>query len=225
MTRRRLNCCLADISSTPIAASWHEPRDRVRVREAVGRAIEMPRDQRLLGRAAPLVRSDHRILRPRDPYGAVAARRCCWRGKGIAALAGVRTAEAIVRAIGSDDRHPGIVRREATDVAASRCRQGDREFRWGENTNAIASEKPTLALGRARAHASGTAALLSGIEQRSGLSLRPTLSVARKRRGGGESRRCAASVARHRPELRRPVGRDDVAERHRSWRALIDLGC
>ena len=44
------------------------------------------------------------------------------RGEAIAALAGARMAEAIVPAIESDDRYPGIARREATDVAASRCR-------------------------------------------------------------------------------------------------------
>jgi hypothetical protein len=50
-----------------------------------------------------------RRLRPRDRK----------RGEGIAALAGDRTAEAIVPAIGLDDRYPGIARREATDVEAS----------------------------------------------------------------------------------------------------------
>jgi hypothetical protein len=35
------------------------------------------------------------------------------RGEGIAALAGARTAEAIVPAIEPDDRYPGIARRES----------------------------------------------------------------------------------------------------------------
>ena len=44
------------------------------------------------------------------------------RGEPLAALVGARTAEPIVSAIESDDRYPGIARREATDVAESRCR-------------------------------------------------------------------------------------------------------
>ena len=35
------------------------------------------------GRAAPLVRSNHRMVRRPDPCGTVAGGRCCWRGKGI----------------------------------------------------------------------------------------------------------------------------------------------
>ena len=50
----------------------------------------------------------------------------CWRGEPIAALAGVPTAEAIVPAVEPDHRYPGIARREATDVAASRCRRTTR---------------------------------------------------------------------------------------------------
>ena len=50
-------------------------------------------------------------------------------GEGIAALAGGRTAEAIVPALETDDPYPRIVRRGATDVAASRCRQGSRPLR------------------------------------------------------------------------------------------------
>jgi len=46
-------------------------------------AVALPREQRS-GRAAPLVRSNHQRLRLPDPCGAVAGRRCCWRG--IAAL-------------------------------------------------------------------------------------------------------------------------------------------
>ena len=42
-------------------------------------------------------------------------------GEGITAPAGARAAEAIE----PDDCHPGVARREATDVAASRCRQRD----------------------------------------------------------------------------------------------------
>ena len=60
-----------------------------------------------------------------------------FRGEGIAAVAGARTAEAVVPAIEPDDRYPGIVRREAADVAASRCRQGDAQLCAGSNTNAI----------------------------------------------------------------------------------------
>ncbi len=59
------------------------------------------------------------------------------RGEGIAALAGARTAEAIAPAIEPDDPYPGIVRREAADVAASRCRQCDSQLYVTENTNAI----------------------------------------------------------------------------------------
>jgi hypothetical protein len=54
-------------------------------------------------------------------------------GEPIAALAAARMAEAIVPAIEPDDRYPGIARREATDVAASRCRQPDRAA-WGRST-------------------------------------------------------------------------------------------
>ena len=53
----------------------------------------------------------------------------CLRGEPIAALAGARTAEPIVRAIGSDDRYPGIVGRGATDLAASRSCRSDRAVR------------------------------------------------------------------------------------------------
>jgi hypothetical protein len=41
-------------------------------------------------------------------------------GDAVAALAGARMIEAIVPAIESDDRYPGIACREGTDVAASR---------------------------------------------------------------------------------------------------------
>jgi hypothetical protein len=51
------------------------------------------------------------------------------RGQAIAALAGTRTAEAIVPAIEPGDRYSGIARREATDVAASRCRPSARQKR------------------------------------------------------------------------------------------------
>ena len=55
----------------------------------------------------------------------------CVRGEAAAAQAGPQTAEAIVPAIESDPRSPevGIAGREATDVAASRYRQRDRELR------------------------------------------------------------------------------------------------
>jgi hypothetical protein len=46
--------------------------------------------------------------------------------EGIAALAGARTAKTIVPAIEPDDRYPRIGCREATAVAASRCRHCDR---------------------------------------------------------------------------------------------------
>jgi hypothetical protein len=62
------------------------------------------------------------LLHPRK---AAASRRSSARGKPRAALAGARTAEAIVPAIEPDDCSPGVVRREATDVAASRCRHWD----------------------------------------------------------------------------------------------------
>jgi hypothetical protein len=68
--------------------------------------------------------SDRRCARP----GRSAAGDCL-RGEAIAALAGARRAEAIVPAIEPDDRYSGIARREATNVAASRCRQLDRAVR------------------------------------------------------------------------------------------------
>ena len=61
----------------------------------------------------------------------------CKRGEGIATLAGARRAEAIVSAIEPDDRYPGIARREATDVAASRCRRSARAIRGGSPNKAI----------------------------------------------------------------------------------------
>ena len=67
------------------------------------------------------------------------------RGEAIAALAGARTAEAIVPAIEPDDRYPGIARREATDVAASRCRQRTRQTRGPrKNESDHATTPPTV---------------------------------------------------------------------------------
>ena len=60
------------------------------------------------------------------------------RGEAIPAAAGARTAEPIVPAIEPDDRYPGIARREATDVAASRCRRCNRAARDAPRTKAIA---------------------------------------------------------------------------------------
>jgi hypothetical protein len=48
------------------------------------------------------------------------------RGQAIAALAGVRMAEAIVPASEPDDHYPGIAGPGATNVAASRCRETSR---------------------------------------------------------------------------------------------------
>jgi hypothetical protein len=62
-------------------------------------------------------------------------------GKAVAALAGARMIEAIVPAIESDDRYPGIACREGTDVAASRCRHRDRELREVANVRAIAEPR------------------------------------------------------------------------------------
>jgi hypothetical protein len=59
------------------------------------------------------------------------------RGKAIAELAGARTAEAIVPAIEPDDRYSGIARHEATDVAASRCRQSNRPTQGGRRAKGI----------------------------------------------------------------------------------------
>jgi hypothetical protein len=60
------------------------------------------------------------------------------RGKALASLAGARTAEAIVPAVESDDRYRGIARREATDVAPSRCRHCDRIGRVGPASESVA---------------------------------------------------------------------------------------
>jgi flavoprotein len=59
------------------------------------------------------------------------------RGEAIAALAGARTAEAIVPAIEPDDRYSGIARHEGTDVAASRCRHCERAVRGVPSVEAI----------------------------------------------------------------------------------------
>jgi hypothetical protein len=59
------------------------------------------------------------------------------RGEAIAALAGARRAEAIVPAIEPDDRYSGIARREATNVAASSCRQRDRKLGDAAVGNAV----------------------------------------------------------------------------------------
>jgi hypothetical protein len=61
----------------------------------------------------------------------------CVRGEAIAALAGARTAEAIVPAIEPDDRYSGIARDEATDVAASRCRRSNGATQGGRGRKAI----------------------------------------------------------------------------------------
>ena len=63
------------------------------------------------------------------------------RGEGIAAVASARTAEAIVPAIEPDDRYPGIVRREAADVAASRCRQRDSATAGSKTIKAIVRDE------------------------------------------------------------------------------------
>ena len=63
--------------------------------------------------------------------------RCYLRGEPIAALAGARTAEAIVPAIEPDDRYPGIDRRETADVAASRCRHCARPFSANSSRKAL----------------------------------------------------------------------------------------
>ena len=73
---------------------------------------------------------DHALPHPHQ--GAVSRNRST-RGKGMAALAGAWTPEAIE----PGDRYPGIVRREATDVAASRCRQSDSATCTGARANAI----------------------------------------------------------------------------------------
>ena len=66
------------------------------------------------------------------------------RGEGIAAVASARTAEAIVPAIEPDDRYPGIVRREAADVAASRCRQRDSATAGSKTIKAIVRDEGGL---------------------------------------------------------------------------------
>jgi hypothetical protein len=76
-----------------------------------------------------------------------------FRGEGIAALSGARTAEAIVPAIESDDRYSGVVRREATGIGASRCRQFNREF---------GDARPSEAVVRGGAHEG----LLVGVRER-----------------------------------------------------------
>ena len=64
-----------------------------------------------------------------------ARRVSAWRSNRGAS--GRPAAEAIVPAIESNDRHRGIARREATDVAASRCRHWTRPRPADENTVAI----------------------------------------------------------------------------------------
>ena len=92
-------------------AAW-APHDCFSSRARPAGAIATPRGQ-WSGRAAPLVRSDHRILRLPDPCGAVAGRRCCWRGIAQARLAAppkVGGENGVVRpALGRDDRRDSDV--------------------------------------------------------------------------------------------------------------------
>ncbi len=62
-----------------------------------------------------------RIIRAMQPSAARGRQPSAWRS--IAAPAGAGTAEAIVPAIEPDDCYLRIARREATDIAASRCRE------------------------------------------------------------------------------------------------------
>ena len=85
--------------------------------------------------AAPTIAAESDFAetdRPTDDAGAHRS-----RGEPLAALVGARTAEAIVSAIESDDRYPGIARREATDVAESRCRRSDQAPRAARLAEAI----------------------------------------------------------------------------------------
>ncbi len=63
----------------------------------------------------------------------------------IAAPAGAQKADTIK----PDDRYPGIVRREATDVAASRCRRRSRRAETGGWAEAIVSSNDYWSLNAA----------------------------------------------------------------------------
>ena len=82
----------------------------------------------LAGMNAHAGRTPHVVRYQPRPNRLARGREYSFRGQAIAAVAGARRAEAIVPAIEPDDRYSGIARREATNVAASSCRQLDRKL-------------------------------------------------------------------------------------------------